>query len=55
MFTEHSEESNIWIAASDGDIDYVKNAISSGVSPMEKDENGYTMIHVSLKGEKQCF
>ncbi|CDO52659.1 hypothetical protein DV451_004438 [Geotrichum candidum] len=39
---------NIWIAASDNDIDYVKSVIESGQhSPNDKDNNGYTPIHAA--------
>lgn len=34
---------NIWVAASDGQLDVVKNFIENdGLSPNAKDENGYT-------------
>jgi ankyrin repeat protein len=38
---------NIWISASDGDIDAVKRYISTGVSSNAKDEHGYTPIHAA--------
>lgn len=37
-----NEPSNIWIAASDGDIDRVKQLISEGVSVNAQDETGYS-------------
>ncbi|KZV83130.1 ankyrin [Exidia glandulosa HHB12029] len=38
---------NIWIAASDGHIDAVKDFIAGGVSPNAKDENTYTPMHAA--------
>lgn len=39
---------NIWIAASDNDVDYVKTVIESGQhTPNDKDNNGYTPIHAA--------
>jgi ankyrin repeat protein len=40
---------NIWVAASDGDLDVVKAHIASGnFSPNSKDPNGYTPIHAAV-------
>jgi hypothetical protein len=33
---------NIWICASDGDLEGVQEFIASGVDPNERDEYGYT-------------
>lgn len=39
---------NIWIAASDGNVDYVRELISSGAhTPNDKDPNGYTPLHAA--------
>ncbi|RDW22954.1 ankyrin repeat-containing domain protein [Yarrowia lipolytica] len=39
---------NIWVAASDGQLDVVKNFIENdGLSPNAKDENGYTPVHAA--------
>eukprot|EP00123_Amoebidium_parasiticum_P009082 comp19223_c0_seq1/m.21984 comp19223_c0_seq1/g.21984 ORF comp19223_c0_seq1/g.21984 comp19223_c0_seq1/m.21984 type:complete len:170 (-) comp19223_c0_seq1:676-1185(-) len=43
------EEDNIWVAASDGKIDLVKQLIESGKHDVNaKDENGYTPIHAAV-------
>lgn len=43
-----AKTTNIWIAASDNDIEYVKNAIGSGTnSANDKDANGYTPVHAA--------
>ncbi|KAG5362176.1 Ankyrin repeat-containing protein [Yarrowia sp. C11] len=40
--------SNIWVAASDGQLEAVKNLIENeGISPNAKDENGYTPVHAA--------
>ncbi|KAJ2559732.1 hypothetical protein EV175_000198 [Coemansia sp. RSA 1933] len=40
--------SNIWIAASDGDLDRVKEIISADAQQVNaKDENGYTPLHAA--------
>lgn len=38
---------NIWIAASDGRIDLVKDFLSKGQTANDKDPNGYTPIHAA--------
>lgn len=39
---------NIWVAASDGQLDEVKKFIETdGLSPNAKDENGYTPVHAA--------
>ncbi|GAA93947.1 uncharacterized protein L969DRAFT_92147 [Mixia osmundae IAM 14324] len=38
---------NIWIAASDGDLDRVKELIEGGTSANAKDENSYTPMHAA--------
>ncbi|KAG5363506.1 Ankyrin repeat-containing protein [Yarrowia sp. B02] len=39
---------NIWVAASDGQLEVVKNFIENdGLSPNAKDENGYTPVHAA--------
>lgn len=40
--------SNIWIAASDGNIEKVKEYISKGQGPNDKDVNGYTCMHAAV-------
>lgn len=43
-----AKTTNIWIAASDNDIEYVKNAIGSGKNTAnDKDANGYTPVHAA--------
>ncbi|KAH9819012.1 ankyrin repeat-containing domain protein [Melampsora americana] len=44
----HDERKNIWIAASDGDLDRVKEIVESGISPMIADENTYTPLHAAV-------
>lgn len=44
---EHDERKNIWVAASDGDLDRVKELVESGISPMIADENTYTPLHAA--------
>lgn len=40
---------NIWVAASDGDLQTVKSLIESGhFTPNSKDPNGYTPIHAAV-------
>ncbi|CAH7685699.1 ankyrin repeat-containing domain protein [Phakopsora pachyrhizi] len=41
------ERKNIWVAASDGEIDRVKELIESGVEPTTADENSYTPLHAA--------
>ncbi|KAJ3114871.1 hypothetical protein HDU96_001532 [Phlyctochytrium bullatum] len=41
------DSTNIWIAASDGDLDTVKAFVEAGIHPNTKDENGYTAIHAA--------
>lgn len=38
---------NIWIAASDGDVARVRELLASGHSPNDKDENSYTPMHAA--------
>lgn len=38
---------NIWIAASDGKIDKVKEFIANGQTPNDRDINGYTCMHAA--------
>lgn len=39
---------NIWVAASDGQLDVVKNFIENDkLSPNAKDDNGYTPVHAA--------
>ncbi|KAA8912691.1 hypothetical protein TRICI_003409 [Trichomonascus ciferrii] len=40
--------SNIWIAASDGNVEKVKEYISKGQGPNDKDVNGYTCMHAAV-------
>jgi len=42
-----SEGENIWTAASDGDIDRVRELIESGMSPNAQDEAGYSPLHAA--------
>lgn len=39
---EGSDDDNIWMACSDGNIDCIKNLIQSGISINSQDENGYS-------------
>lgn len=39
---------NIWMAASDGDLERVKELLREGVSVNAMDENGYTPIHAAV-------
>ncbi|KAG0001541.1 hypothetical protein BGZ80_005608 [Entomortierella chlamydospora] len=39
--------SNIWLAASDGDLKAVKSFIEKGVSVDAQDENGYSALHAA--------
>ena len=42
------ELENIWTAASDGDVDRVKELIEiEGVNPNAQDENGYSPLHAA--------
>ncbi|ODQ65263.1 ankyrin, partial [Nadsonia fulvescens var. elongata DSM 6958] len=38
---------NIWIAASDNNLDAVKHHIENGATPNDKDPNGYTPMHAA--------
>ncbi|KAH9465327.1 hypothetical protein Pst134EA_013217 [Puccinia striiformis f. sp. tritici] len=42
-----TERKNIWVAASDGDLERVKELIEAGLSPSVADENSYTPIHAA--------
>ncbi|EGG12844.1 uncharacterized protein MELLADRAFT_101421 [Melampsora larici-populina 98AG31] len=44
----HDERKNIWVAASDGDLERVKELVESGISPMIADENTYTPLHAAV-------
>lgn len=39
-----ASETNIWISASDGDIEAVKGFIASGVDVNAQDESGYSAL-----------
>ena len=41
-FVEIADGENIWIAASDGDINRVKQLISQGISVNIQDDHGYS-------------
>ncbi|KAG0146472.1 hypothetical protein CROQUDRAFT_671100 [Cronartium quercuum f. sp. fusiforme G11] len=43
----HAELKNIWVAASDGDLERVKELVESGISPNTPDENTYTPLHAA--------
>lgn len=44
----HAAEANIWVAASDGDIDRVQHLISSGAYEVNaQDDHGYTALHAA--------
>ncbi|ORX39870.1 ankyrin repeat-containing domain protein [Kockovaella imperatae] len=47
MVNASSSQKNIWVAASDGDFDRVKELIEDGFSPNEKDHNSYTPMHAA--------
>eukprot|EP00735_Rhodelphis_limneticus_P002216 TRINITY_DN13013_c0_g1::TRINITY_DN13013_c0_g1_i1::g.11121::m.11121 TRINITY_DN13013_c0_g1::TRINITY_DN13013_c0_g1_i1::g.11121 ORF type:complete len:174 (-),score=26.56,sp/Q9UU77/YQMA_SCHPO/50.50/4e-27,Ank_4/PF13637.1/1.1e-08,Ank_4/PF13637.1/2.1e-10,Ank_4/PF13637.1/0.039,Ank_2/PF12796.2/1.1e-14,Ank_2/PF12796.2/0.016,Ank/PF00023.25/1.1,Ank/PF00023.25/2.1e-09,Ank/PF00023.25/0.054,Ank_5/PF13857.1/17,Ank_5/PF13857.1/1.6e-12,Ank_5/PF13857.1/0.21,Ank_3/PF13606.1/0.45,Ank_3/PF13606.1/1.2e-07,Ank_3/PF13606 len=48
MGVEHQDEdSNIWVAASDGDMNAVKKYLENGISVDAKDPNGYTPVHAA--------
>ncbi|KAI8849043.1 ankyrin repeat-containing domain protein [Chytridium lagenaria] len=40
-------QTNIWLAASDGDLAVVQQFLMAGQHPNVKDENGYTPIHAA--------
>jgi len=42
--TAAAEHQNIWIAASDGDLELVRKLLDEGVSVNAKDENGYSPL-----------
>jgi ankyrin repeat protein len=44
-----SDDANIWVAASDGELEKVKQFLASGVDINAKDEFGYTPLLVSPK------
>eukprot|EP00736_Rhodelphis_marinus_P002341 Rmarinus@m.17217 len=46
-FLATTEDQNIWISASDGDIAAVQQYMSQGVDVNAKDNNGYTPIHAA--------
>ncbi|OQS07114.1 hypothetical protein THRCLA_20218 [Thraustotheca clavata] len=41
-------DKNIWVCASDGDVDAVKRYLDSGVSVDAQDENGYTPLQAAV-------
>ncbi|EQC28010.1 hypothetical protein SDRG_14282 [Saprolegnia diclina VS20] len=41
-------EKNIWVSASDGDMDAVKAYLAAGVSVDAQDENGYTPLQAAV-------
>ncbi|OQR86441.1 hypothetical protein ACHHYP_10547 [Achlya hypogyna] len=41
-------DKNIWVSASDGDIEAVKNYLEAGVSVDAQDENGYTPLQAAV-------
>lgn len=41
-------ESNIWVAASDGDLDRIKELLRAGMIVNAQDENGYSPIHAAV-------
>ncbi|RSH91946.1 hypothetical protein EHS25_009316 [Saitozyma podzolica] len=47
MVNASSAGKNIWVAASDGDIDCVRALIEEGMSPNAKDANSYTPVHAA--------
>jgi len=44
--TAAAEHQNIWIAASDGDLELVRKLLDEGVNVNAKDENGYNPLYV---------
>jgi ankyrin repeat protein len=46
MTAHDDKDDNIWVSASDGDIDAVKAYLASGLSVDVQDENGYTPLYV---------
>jgi ankyrin repeat protein len=45
---DNDNDTNIWMACSDGNIECVKSLIKSGVSINAQDENGYSPIHAAV-------
>jgi ankyrin repeat protein len=44
---QQEEEDNIWVAASNGDTDRVKELLALGISVNAQDEYGYSPMYVS--------